>query len=244
MIDKAYKLLALQEKISNRAAKELIDRGVVYAAGKKVSVARGELDSSTKFKVEKIAPIRVLFEDAFLMAVDKPAFMTSEEVAEAKNLPLLHRLDRETSGVLLLTKDDDFRKKAVNAFKKRDVQKEYIAIVEGKVVEAMEINAPILTIKKGNTAYSKISDDGKEAISYIEPLMIEGKRSKIRVKIETGRTHQIRVHLKSIGASILGDTEYGGRPYKRLMLHASKIALLGYKFESKEPEDFIKFAAV
>lgn len=74
--------------------------------------------------------------------------------------------------------------------------------------------------------------------------MIEGKRSKIRVKIETGRTHQIRVHLKSIGASILGDTEYGGRPYKRLMLHASKIALLGYKFESKEPEDFIKFAAV
>jgi len=244
MIDKAYKLLALQEKISNRAAKELIDRGVVYAAGKKVSVARGELDGSTKFKVEKIAPIRVLFEDAFLMAVDKPAFMTSEEVAEAKKLPLLHRLDRETSGVLLLTKDDDFRKKAVSAFKKRDVQKEYIAIVEGKVVEAMEINAPILTIKKGNTAYSKISDDGKEAISRIEPLMIEGKRSKIRVKIETGRTHQIRVHLKSIGASILGDTEYGGRPYKRLMLHASKIALLGYQFESKEPEDFIKFAAI
>ena len=62
----------------------------------------------------------------------------------------------------------------------------------------MEINAPILTIKKGNTAYSKISDEGKEAISHIEPLMIEGKRSKIKECIETGRTHQIRVHLKSI----------------------------------------------
>ncbi|WP_041671835.1 RluA family pseudouridine synthase [Sulfurospirillum barnesii] len=241
-MEKAYKLLALQEGISNRAAKELIDRGVVYAAGKKVSVARGELLPSTKFKVEKIAPIKVLFEDEYIMAVDKPAFMTSEEVAEIKKLPLLHRLDRETSGVLLLTKDDAFREKAVNAFKKREVQKEYIAIVEGKVVEAVEVNAPILTIKKGNSAYSKISSDGKEAISHIEPLMIEGKRSKVKVKIETGRTHQIRVHLKSIGASILGDTEYGGRPFKRLMLHASKIMLLGYIFQSKEPEDFIKFS--
>ena len=104
-MEKAYKLLAQQEGISNRAAKDLIDRGVVYSAGKKVSVARGELSESTKFKVEKIAPIKVIFEDEFIMAVDKPAFMTSEENAEIKKLPLLHRLDRETSGVLLLTKD-------------------------------------------------------------------------------------------------------------------------------------------
>ncbi len=241
-MEKAYKLLALQEGISNRAAKELIDRGVVYSEGKKVSVARGEMSGSAKFKIERIAPIRVIFEDALIMAVDKPAFMTSEEVAEHKKLPLLHRLDRETSGVLLLTKDEAFRAKAVSAFKKREVKKEYIAIVEGRVVEAVEINAPILTIKKGNTAHSKISADGKEAISHVEPLMVEGKRSKIKISIDTGRTHQIRVHLKSIGAPILGDTEYGGRPNKRMMLHAAKIELLGYSFKSKEPEDFIKFA--
>ena len=241
-MEKAYKLLALQEGISNRAAKELIDRGVVYSGGKKVSVARGEMSESSKFKIEKIAPIKVLFEDEFIMAVDKPAFMTSEEVAGIKKLPLLHRLDRETSGVLLLTKDDEFRKKAVNAFKKREVQKEYIAIVEGKIVEEVEVNAPILTIKKGNSAYSKISSDGKEAISFIEPMMIEGKRSKVKVKIETGRTHQIRVHLTSLGTSILGDTEYGGRPYKRMMLHASKLNILRYIFQAKEPEEFAKFA--
>ena len=241
-MEKAYKLLAIQEGISNRLAKELIDRGVVYAEGKKISVARGEMAEKTKFKVEKIAPIRVIFEDAYIMAVDKPAFMTSEEVAEQKKLPLLHRLDRETSGVLILSKDEAFRAKAINAFKKREVKKEYIAVVEGRVVEAVSINAPILTIKKGQTAYSKISDDGKEAISHIEPLMVEGKRSKVKVTIETGRTHQIRVHLKSIGASILGDTEYGGRPYKRMMLHAGKIELLGYSLKSKEPDDFLKFA--
>ena len=68
-MQKAYKLLAIQEGISNRAAKELIDRGVVYAEGKKVTVARGEMSEHTKFKVEKIAPIRVIFEDALIMAL-------------------------------------------------------------------------------------------------------------------------------------------------------------------------------
>ena len=87
-MEKAYKLLAIQEGISNRAAKELIDRGVVYSDGKKVTVARGEMGGNAKFKVERIAPIRVIFEDDFIMAVDKPAFMTSEEVAEHKKLPL------------------------------------------------------------------------------------------------------------------------------------------------------------
>lgn len=240
-MEKAYKLLAKQEGISNRAAKDLIDRGVVYASGKKVSVARGEMSGDATFKIEKIAKIKTIFEDDVIVAVDKPAFMTSEEVALEKNLPLLHRLDKETSGVLLLTKDDAFRAKAVNAFKKHEVQKEYIAIVEGRIAEAVTVNAPILTIKKGGSAYSKISPDGKEAISHVEPMMIEGKRTKVKVSIDTGRTHQIRVHLKSIGAPIQGDTEYGGRPFKRMMLHASKISLLGYTFQSKEPEDFTKF---
>lgn len=240
-MEKAYKLLAGQEGISNRAAKDLIDRGVVYSGGKKVAVARGEMSGDSSFKIEKIAKIKTIFEDDFIVAVDKPAFVTSEEVALEKKLPLLHRLDKETSGVLLLTKDDEFRKKAVDAFKKHEVLKEYIAIVEGRVAEVVTVNAPIITIKKGSTSHSRISSDGKEAISHIEPLMIEGKRTKVKVTIETGRTHQIRVHLKSIAAPIQGDTEYGGRPYKRMMLHASKIALLGYSFQSKEPEDFTRF---
>lgn len=240
-MEKAYKLLAGQEGISNRAAKDLIDRGVVYSGGKKVAVARGEMSGDSSFKIEKIAKIKTIFEDDFIVAVDKPAFVTSEEVALEKKLPLLHRLDKETSGVLLLTKDDEFRKKAVDAFKKHEVLKEYIAIVEGRVAEVVTVNAPIITIKKGSTSHSRISSEGKEAISHIEPLMIEGKRTKVKVTIETGRTHQIRVHLKSIAAPIQGDTEYGGRPYKRMMLHASKIALLGYSFQSKEPEDFTRF---
>ncbi len=239
-MEKAYKLLAVQEGISNRAAKELIDRGVVYYGGKKVIVARGELDGKGKFRVEEISKPKVIFEDSKIVAVEKPAFLTSEEVSKKVGYPLLHRLDKETSGVILLYKDDDFQKKAVEEFKKRRVKKEYIAVVNGKIVEPFTVEEPLLTIKKKNVFFTKVHKDGKEAVTHIEPLMVEGKKSKIKVVIETGRTHQIRAHLKSVGYPIIGDSNYGGKPYKRVMLHAFRISLLGYAFESREPKEFIK----
>jgi RluA family pseudouridine synthase len=241
MAEKAYKLLAVQEGISNRAAKDLIDRGVVYSGGRKVTVARGEMNPKANFKIEKIAKPKILFEDDKIIAVDKPAFMTTEEVARSySHATLLHRLDKETSGVLLFTKDEEFHAKAVNAFKQKEVKKEYIAVVQGKCIEPVSIENNLITIKKGNTLFSKIVDEGKSAISHVEPLLLEGKISKVKVIIETGRTHQIRVHLKSINFPILGDTVYGGRPHKRMMLHAHKISLLGYNFTSKEPSEFIR----
>ncbi len=236
--EKAYKLLALQENISNRAAKDLIDRGLVFCKGKKVTVARGELDADSRFRVQKLSKIRVIFEDSKIIAVDKPSSLTSDEVEKKFDAKLLHRLDKGTSGVVLLVKDEKFQKKAIEEFRHKRVYKEYIAIVGGKVVEAIDIVEPIITIKKGSNFFSKISKHGKEAITHIEPLMVEGKKSKIKVVIETGRTHQIRVHLKSLGFPILGDELYGGKESKRLMLHAHKISLLGYEFISNEPKEF------
>lgn len=241
MTEKAYKLLAIQEGISNRAAKDLIDRGVVYSSGKKITVARGEMNPKTNFRVEKIAKPKILFEDKKIIAVDKPAFMTTEEVARNyEHATLLHRLDKETSGVLLFTKDEEFHKEAVTAFRSREVKKEYIAVVQGKCIEPVSIENNLITIKKGNILFTKIAEDGKDAISHVEPLLLEGKISKVKVTIETGRTHQIRVHLKSINFPILGDTTYGGKPHKRMMLHAHKISLLGYNFTSPEPTEFIR----
>ena len=236
--EKAYKLLAIQENISNKKAKDLIDRGLVYVGNKKVTIARGELDIKTKFKVQNIQKIEKIFEDDNILAVNKPAFLNSEEVSKKMGYPLLNRLDKETSGVLLLVKNEDFQKRAIKEYKNQNVLKEYIAWVDDRVVEEIEINKPIMTIKKGK-AYSKISKDGKEAISLVEPLIIEGKRSKVKVIIKTGRTHQVRVHLKSIAHPILGDTVYGGKPYKRMMLHSYKTELLGYSFIAKEPKEFI-----
>jgi 23S rRNA-/tRNA-specific pseudouridylate synthase len=240
MEEKAYKLLAIQENITNRSAKDLIDRGVVYSGGRKVVMARAMMNAKSNFRVEKIGKIKVIFEDDFIMAIDKPSFITSEQIAKKYKHKLLHRLDKETSGVLLLVKDEEFRSKAIGAFKNQEVKKEYFAWVSGVIVEPMTIEHPLLTIKNGNTSYTKVSKDGKEAISFIEPSMVEGKKSKVKVSIKTGRTHQIRVHLKYEGFPIIGDQQYGGKPYKRVLLHASKIELLGYSFESPEPKDFYK----
>ncbi len=238
MTEKAYKLLAIAENITNRSAKDLIDRGVVYSGGKKIVMARALMSVKTKFRVEEITKVKVIFEDDKIVAIDKPAFVTSEQIAKKRGEKLLHRLDKETSGVLLLVKDEEFREKAIEAFKRLEVQKEYIAWVSGIVVEPIVIDTPILTIKKKSGAYSKISKDGRDALSEVTPMIIEGRSSKVKVSIKTGRTHQIRVHLKSQGHPIIGDKLYGGSAHKRVLLHAGKISLLGYSFESLEPKDF------
>jgi 23S rRNA-/tRNA-specific pseudouridylate synthase len=239
--DKAYKLLALQESISNRAAKELIDRGVVYAAGKKILLARADMKASTVFKIEKLKKPQIIFEDDKIAAVDKPPFLTSEEVAESFKLTLLHRIDKETSGVLLLSKDDEFTKKVISAFKAHNVKKTYLAVVGGKFAQSVIVDTPLQIMKTKSGAYVKPSKDGQSAVSIVTPKFIMGKSSMVEISIQTGRTHQIRAHLKSIGFPVVGDEKYGGRSASRIMLHAWKISLLGYNFESPPTDDFAKF---
>ncbi len=239
MKDKAYKVLAKQLGVSNKKAKELIDRGLVYVGDRKVQIARGEIDVKTKFRVKQVEKPQVIYEDEEILAINKPAHITSEEIKKDSGYDLLHRLDRETSGVLLLVKDEEFRKKAIDEFKNEKVYKEYVAWVEGIVAEPFEIDYPILTEKKNGKAKSRLSrSKGKPAKTYVEPLEVHGKKTKVKAIIATGRTHQIRVHLARFGHPILGDTFYGGKPWSRVMLHAKRIKLLGYDFEAPEPADF------
>lgn len=234
-MDKAYKLLALQENISNNQAKELIDRGLVYEGGKRVNVARTEYPLKTRFNVKYPQKIKKIYENKEIVAVNKPIGITSDEAEkEFAGTSLIHRLDRDTSGVLLLAKSEEVKDRAIEEFKKKRVYKEYIAIVEGLIVEPMVIDTPIQT-QKGTQAISKTAKIGKEAKTIVEPYGIEeNKTSRIKVVIETGATHQIRVHLKSAGYPIIGDVKYGGKPANRLYLHAKKIKIFDYEIEAEE----------
>ena len=241
-MDKAYKLLALQENISNGKAKELIDKGLVRVDGKKVMIARGEISDTTLFKVKHIASIKVIFQDDDILVVDKPAFLTAEEVSQKfKEAILLNRLDKETSGVMLFAKSEEFRLKAIKEFKNNRVYKEYTAIVEGKVIEEIIIDEPILTIKNKGVSKSKVDrKKGKYAKTTLIPMLVEGNKSKIKLIIDTGRTHQIRAHLNFAGFPIIGDAIYGktSSNVQRVLLHSKRCKIFDYEFESKEPKEF------
>ncbi len=242
--EKAYKLLATQENISANKAKLYIDSGLVSIKGQKLTIARVLVDSKSEFALKPLPQTKVIFEDADILAVDKPAYQTAEQTAKLfSKFILLNRLDKETSGVMLFAKTKEFQKRAIQQFKKKAVYKEYIAVVHGKLVESLTMEQPISTTK-GNTAKSRIDDKfGKPATTIATPMFVEGKMSKIKVVIHEGRTHQIRVHLSSAGHPIVGDSLYGKNSanVRRVMLHSKKTKIFDYEFEAKEPREFKLF---
>ena len=241
--DKAYKVLALSRDISNNKAKELIDRGIVFVEDKKVKIARAEIHTETIFRVEYPDKMEILYQDEDIIAINKPAQVDSYEIQDMiDGAELLHRLNRDTSGVLLLGKNRKFIEKAIKEFKSRRVEKHYVAWVDGVIYERVEIDQPIFTIKKGK-AFSMIDTvRGKRAFTIVTPEELQGKKSKVHIQITTGRTHQIRVHLSSIGHPIIGDEQYGSRTQaKRILLHSAKMKILDYEFNAKEPREILQY---
>ena len=249
---KAYKLLSESLDISHSKAKSLIDRGLVSANGKKLTLARIPLPKGARFHISQVQKVRTIHKDEDILCVDKPAFVDSYEVErecqdkQGKEWKLLHRLDKETSGCLLLVKgNSEFAKKALDEFVKNRVYKVYNALVSGIINDEQEISLPLL-IHKGKSAKTlaitqsaaQKAKNAKSATTHITPRFIQGKKTLLEVKILTGRTHQIRAHLQAIGHPIIGDTLYGGLNASRLMLHASEIRILKYVFTSKLPSEF------
>ena len=119
----------------------------------------------------------------------------------------MHRIDKETSGLLVVAKNNNILISLKDQFKKREVLKEYLAIVDGNTKEKGIINAPMGRHPKDRKKRALIST-GKEAITRYEKIINENGLSLLKVEIQTGRTHQIRVHLNSIGHPIYGDKVY------------------------------------
>jgi 23S rRNA pseudouridine1911/1915/1917 synthase len=129
------------------------------------------------------------------------------------NLPrsgIVHRLDKDTSGVLIVAKTESFRNFFIKQMQERRVTKKYIAISVGETIGSFEINEPIGRDQKNRTKMS-IRHDGKESISFIRLIENFNGYCLLDVSIETGRTHQIRVHLAHKNLPIIGDATYNSR---------------------------------
>ena len=177
---------------------------------------------------------RILYEDARILVLDKPARMAvhggssvSLGVIEAlrrlrpecKDLELAHRLDRGTSGCLLLAKRRSALRVLHALLREGAVDKRYLALVKGPWPEGTtEIDAPLVTRRVGGEARVKVDDSGKEARSTFRLVDRLGKTaSLVEVSIDTGRTHQIRVHAAHAGHPVAGDERYGDKDFDEYM---------------------------
>jgi len=178
----------------------------------------------------------ILYEDDALVFINKPAgivvqqrmhspeekYLHAEVQQHAPGAFLMQRLDRGTSGVIFFSKRGELNVRLTRQFEKKRIRKRYLAICEGELAETQTIDAPIA--RAGAIKFA-VRDHGKRAITHVDPLHATKQGSLLAIVLETGRTHQIRVHLSAIGHALAGDWLYGVRNDVRPMLHAAELEM-------------------
>lgn len=258
---------------------KLIQKGLVLVNGEKIKKGQKlkiQDEVEVEFLIEEelrlepeYIPLQILYEDDDLLAINKPEGMVVHPapghrtktfanalVYHLKKNPfndnlrpgIVHRLDKDTTGVLLAAKHLKSQVKLVNLFSERKMHKKYNALCLG-TVQNQTINMPIGRDPK-HRQKMKVIESGKEALSIVKTLGFDDTLSFVEVEIKTGRTHQIRVHLKQIGHPILGDSVYGNTTLNkklkatRLFLHARVLSFIHpfsnqkITIEAPLPKDF------
>jgi 23S rRNA pseudouridine1911/1915/1917 synthase len=203
-------------------------------------------------------PIEVVWQDERVLVISKPPGLVTHPahghtsgtlVSALLNLggPLagrdgmrpgvVHRLDKDTSGLLLVAKDDETLDYLVAAIKRRDVERRYYALVRGKVESASgSVDAAIGRHPRRRTLMA-IVPGGKPAVTHFSIIGETDGATLLDVRLETGRTHQIRVHLAHIGHPVLGDGVYGGRAELARSLGLERPFLHAWRLEFPHPSD-------
>lgn len=204
--------------LSRRKARELIAQRRVLVNDRPVAIASREVGPSDRITIAGELPeIEIVRETGDWLAVNKPAGMPAQPPRDRrersleellriryKSVFLVHRIDTPASGLMLFARTKESAARLSRLFASGAIRKTYLAVVAGAIERETTIDAAI---------------DGRRAVSHVRPR----GGALVEVEIETGRTHQIRIHLASIGHPIAGDTRYGGPPAPRLMLHAWKL---------------------
>ena len=206
----------------------------------------------TKLKAQEI-PLDIIYEDSDIIVVNKPKGMVVHPangnpggtlvnaiLAICKNSlsgiggelrpGIVHRLDKDTSGLIIVAKNDNAHINMSEQIKERNVKKTYIALVRGNVPEEeATINMPIGRSTKDRKKMA-VTKNGKQAITHFKVLKRYSKYTLLEIKIETGRTHQIRVHMAEIGYPVVGDAVYSNGKnefgIEGQMLHAYKLEFM------------------
>ena len=245
-------------KSYNRSSlQKFIESGFVTVDGELVLKPNAKFERGVKLDLKVPEIIKnadlvpeVVYEDDNVIVMNKPAGLLSmakgeycPEVTLEKYGLLVHRLDRDTSGVVILAKTPEVQGFLKKQFQDRKTHKTYYAVVCGqpKLNEA-RIDLPMARDLKRPTTF-RVDANGKPAETFYKVLKTDGKHSLLELKPTTGRTHQLRVHMKYMGNPILGDPVYGVESADRLYLHAGALEItlpggIRRTFEVPMPESF------
>lgn len=220
------------------------------------------VEVSKEKRVTKIGTIDIVYEDSNYLVVNKPSGMLTISTDKEKNRTLyhmvreyihskknhekifiVHRLDRETSGLVLFCKNETLRDKMQENWESVAIRREYAAVVVGILDKKKDKLVSFLKENKANLVY--VAKDGKKAITNYE-VVKENRNSLLSILIETGRKNQIRVQLNDIGHPIIGDKKYGNVKGKRLLLCANRLDIRDIKtnkvlsFSINVPREFMR----
>jgi 23S rRNA pseudouridine1911/1915/1917 synthase len=250
-------LAALPEVGSRALAERLLGAGAVLvdgsrrpkshrlSGGEELELALPEPEPSTLVAEE--VPLDIAYEDGHLLVVDKPAGVVvhpapghasgtlvhgllgaGAEGGDEDRPGIVHRLDRDTSGLLVVARSEEAHRRLQELLRRRELAREYLALVVGRPRSRRgTIDAPIGRDRQDRLRRSLDTDEPRDAVTHFEVEDLLSRHALLRVRLETGRTHQIRVHLAAIDLPVAGDPVYG-RPgeleLERQFLHAARLA--------------------